>query len=202
MHLAETQEEVAFLAGQRGVLGPMIEALLDQCGVTSPRRTPIESLEDCRGQARPGALAHMNYVADEEIDRLAESGHVVIYCPRAHHFFGHSPHPFLRMRAAGVPVAFGTDSLASNTSLSILDELHYVHTQVPEAPSPDELLRMATLDAAHALDLADQIGSLEPTKQADLAAFPCSPDTSDPVGDLLASPAPAEAVWIAGLRVV
>lgn len=202
MHLAETPQEIRFLRGETGVLGTMIEKLLRQRGVTSPRQSPLEFLADCAKGLRPGALAHMNYVEDDEIERLADTGHVVIYCPRAHRFFGHTPHPFLKMRAAGVPVALGTDSLASNSSLSMLDELHHVHTQVPNPPSPDELLRMATLEAARALGLDDRVGSLEAGKQADLAAFPCQPRTEDPVRALIEQPQPAQATWLAGRQVV
>jgi cytosine/adenosine deaminase-related metal-dependent hydrolase len=52
------------------------------------------------------------------------------------------------------------------------------------------------------LNLDDQIGSLEAGKQADLAAFPCSPNIVDPVRALLESPVPAQAVWVAGQRVI
>jgi cytosine/adenosine deaminase-related metal-dependent hydrolase len=202
MHLAETREEVAFLRGQKGALSPTIEYLLRDYGIGSPRRSPIDLLAECSGGFRHGSLAHANYVADDEIEQLAETGHVVIYCPRAHRFFGHTPHPFMKMRAAGVAVAVGTDSLASNTSLSLLDELHYVHTQVPNPPLPRELLRMVTLDAAHALDLADHIGSLEVGKCADLAAFPCSPSVDDPIRALVETPVSPSAVWVAGQRVI
>lgn len=202
MHVAETEQEIAFLEGRSGALGRVFEKLLGQCGVCSPRQSPIEYLERCTGGLRRGALAHMNYVADGELARLAGLGHTVVYCPRAHHFFGHGAHPFLKLRAAGVRVALGTDSLASNSSLSLLDELHFVHTQVPGAPPPPELLRMATLEAAAALDLADRIGSLEPGKQADLAAFPCPRHVTDPVRHVVENPAAACAVWVAGRRFI
>lgn len=202
MHLAETPQEVAFLRGKKRALGWTIGRLLKRRGVRSPRRPPIDFLAECSAGLHRGSLAHVNYVTDDEIGRLAEAGHVVIYCPRAHRFFGHSPHPFMKMCAAGVTVALGTDSLASNDSLSVLDELHFVYTQVADAPSPDQLLRMATLDAARALNLDDRIGSLEPGKQADLAAFPCSPNATDPARTLLEAPVPAKAVWVAGQRVI
>lgn len=202
MHLAETPEEVAFLRGEKGVLSRTIERLLQQCGVKAPLCSPAQLLADCSRDCRPGSVAHANYVADDDFELLAAGGHVVVYCPRSHHFFRHTPHPFARVRAAGITVALGTDSLASNESLSILDELHHVHSLVEEAPPPDELLRMATLDAARALDLDDRIGSLEPGKQADLAAFPCPPDVADPVRRLIDAPVAAHAVWVAGGRVI
>jgi cytosine/adenosine deaminase-related metal-dependent hydrolase len=202
MHLAETPEEVAFLRGERDAPSPMIERLLRQCGVTTPLRSPARLLADCAHGHRPGSVAHANYVADEELELLATARPVVIYCPRSHHFFRHTPHPFMRMRAAGITVAIGTDSLASNQSLSPLDELHHLHTQVPQAPAPDDLLRMATLDAARALNLDDRIGSLEPGKQADLAAFACPRDIDHPLRHLVGEPAPAHALWVAGQRVI
>ena len=202
LHLAETPEEVAFLRGEKGVLSPKIERLLKQCDVKAPLCSPAKLLADCSRDCRPGSVAHANYVADDEFDLLAAAGHVVVYCPRSHHSFRHTPHPFMRMRAAGITVAVGTDSLASNASLSVLDELHHVHSRVAHPPPPDELLRMATLDAARALDLDDRIGSLELGKQADLVAFPCPHEATDPARQLIEAPVAAGAVWVAGKRVV
>jgi cytosine/adenosine deaminase-related metal-dependent hydrolase len=202
IHLAETPEEVAFLRGEKGAFAPMIERLLEQCGVTSPLCSPIDLLADCGRGLRRGSLAHANYVTEDEFGRLAETGHSVIYCPRSHRFFGHVPHPFVRMHAAGVPVTFGTDSLASNESLAMLDELKHVLLHVPDSPAPGELLCMTTLAAARALDLDREIGSLEPGKQADLATFPCAPEATDPVRSLIETSPPAQAVWVAGQRVI
>jgi len=201
IHWAESSEEVAFLREGPKRLPFFLRVLLWRHGITSPRLPPMEFLDRCCEGAKPGALAHVNYIDDRELERLAAAGHTVVYCPRAHHFFGHPPHPLPLLRRAGVPVALGTDSLASNESLSVLDEAHHVYTRVPDAPSPHELLRMVTLDGAWALGLADQIGSLEVGKQADLAAFPCAPDERDPIAALITRPAPPSAVWVAGRRV-
>ncbi|MBU0618423.1 MAG: amidohydrolase family protein, partial [Planctomycetes bacterium] len=202
LHLAETPEEIAFLHGEKGVMSRTIERLLKQCGIVAPLCSPIALLANCSRDYRSGSIAHANYVADDEFELLAAAGHLVVYCPRSHHFFRHAPHPFMRMRAAGITVTLGTDSLASNESLSMLDELHHIHTHVEGAPAPGELLRMATLDAARALDLDGQIGSLEPSKQADLAAFPCPHEATDPARQLIEAPVAAGAVWVAGKRVV
>jgi cytosine/adenosine deaminase-related metal-dependent hydrolase len=202
MHLAETSQEVAFLRGEQRALGWMIERLLRKYGVESPLCSPTKLLANCSRDCRRGSIAHANYVAEDEFDLLAAAGHVVVYCPRSHHFFRHTPHPFMRMRGAGITVAIGTDSLASNASLSMLDELHHVHSLVGEAPPPDELLRMATLDAARALDLDDRTGSLEPGKQADLAAFTCPGEVADPIQQLIEARGAACAVWVAGRRII
>jgi imidazolonepropionase-like amidohydrolase len=64
------------------------------------------------------------------------------------------------------------------------------------------LLKMVTLDAARALGLQEQIGSLAAGKLADLVAFPCAVDTIDSRAAVLErAPAPV-GVWVAGQRVV
>jgi aminodeoxyfutalosine deaminase len=201
-HWAETREEVAFLAGQTDALPTFLHALLDQCDVRSPGLTATAYLDRCVGACRPGILAHVNYVDDADIARLAAAGHAVVYCPRAHRFFGHRPHPFRRLQVAGVTVAIGTDSLASNESLSILAELRHLRQNVADSPPADALLRMATLDAARALRLDARIGSLELGKAADLAAFSCPANAPDPLAALIDAAPDAVGVWVAGKRVV
>jgi len=167
---------------------------------------PIEFLESCLaggvGRVPPGALAHVNYLEGPEVDRLARSGHAVVYCPRAHHYFDHEPHPFPRLLKAGVRVAVGTDSRASNWSLSLLEELRHIRRHVPQAPAPADLIRLITIEAAAALRLADRIGALEPGRLADLAAFPCCPGSEDPLAGLIDTSPPASGVWVSGRRVV
>ncbi len=201
-HWAETHEEIAFLAGQSEAMPAFLQALLRQCGVQSPHLSSGAYLDSCVNGNRPGLLAHVNYVSDADVAGLAAAGHCVVYCPRAHRFFGHPPHPFRRLQAAGLTVAIGTDSLASNDSLSILAELRHVRLNVADAPSAPVLLQMATLDAARALRLDSTIGSLEPGKLADLAAFPCPPDAVDPLAQVIDSDPPALAVWVAGQRII
>ena len=77
----------------------------------------------------------------------------------------------------GIRVALGTDSLASNPDLSILAELRHVHQHYPDVPG-DVLLRMATLSGAEALGWADDTGSLEAGKSADLVVVPLAAGAS------------------------
>jgi cytosine/adenosine deaminase-related metal-dependent hydrolase len=215
-HWAETREECAFLLGQR-TLHPFLDTLLTQCGLRSPGLPPIEHLERCCRRAapaegggtdaedgppvRPGALAHYNYPAAGDAERLAAAGHVVMYCPRAHRFFQHTPHPYRALQRASVTVALGTDSAASNESLALLAECRFVARDTVDPPSPDVLLRMVTLDAAKALRLDERIGSLTVGKFADLAAFPCDAVTDDPAAMLVTQAPAACGVWVAGRRV-
>lgn len=200
-HWAETREERAFLAGDIGALPPWLLGPMQRHGVAPPGMSAIDYLEECCADCRPGTLAHVNYLERGEARRLAEAGHTVVYCRRAHTFFGHAPHPFRELMQAGVTVAMGTDSAACNDNLVLLEELRFLRDQLHAPPSAETLLRMVTINAARALGLDNQIGTLEPGKQADLAAFPCDPNAPDPVAALVDRAPPAVGVWVAGDKV-
>ena len=70
-------------------------------------------------------LVHANYLTTEQWQWL-NPPLTVVYCPRTHAYFGHDPHPYLEMHADGVQVCLGTDSLASNPDLSILEEARFL----------------------------------------------------------------------------
>ncbi len=122
----------------------------------------------------------------------------VVYCPRTHAAFGHRPHPLPWLLERGVRVALGTDSLASNPDLSVLAEVRFLHQHRPDVPG-DVLLRLATLNGAEALGWAEETGSLEAGKSADLVVVPLAPgERRDPYERLLASDLPVERVLCRG----
>lgn len=202
-HWAETREELAFLAGEPvGLPEWLLEHLQVRLGMPSPRKSALALLEEVSRGLPPGIVAHMNYATPDDAARLAALGHTVAYCPRAHQFYGHTPHPFRMLQVAGVRVVLATDSAASNTDLHLLAEAQHVWRQA-EAPAPDALLRMITSDAATALGCGAQIGTLAAGRWADVAAFPLSAGkVADPARDLVEhAPRPC-GVWVAGQRVV
>jgi cytosine/adenosine deaminase-related metal-dependent hydrolase len=115
-------------------------------------------------------LAHCNYFPLEDMAYFGFDMSVV-YCPRTHAAFGHPPHPFREFLAGRVRVCLGTDGLSSNPDLDPLAEARFVHGRYPDF-SGDTLLRMITLSGAEALGWADETGSLEPGKSADLVVVP------------------------------
>ncbi len=219
-HWMETREECAFIRGEVAAPHPFLASLLAQCRIVSPRRPPLEYLAACvaqpeaphaapRGEALacagssataalPLLLAHMNYPEPGDARRVAAMGASVAYCPRAHRFFGHPPHPYRTYRDAGVNVLLATDSLASNWSLSLLEEARFVRRETPDPPPAEILLEMITRCAARALGLDALVGTLEPGKQADLAVFPCPAGTDDPATFLVDHAPAAQGVWVAG----
>ncbi len=201
-HLAETREEEQFL---RDGTGPFRE-LLEQFGLWDgsyepPGCSPVEFAERIGLLACQPLLAHVNYPSDADLDVLAASSASVAYCPRTHAYFGHAPHRWREMLARGINVCIGTDSLASNETLSVLDELRFLHRAQPDV-SPEQLLHMGTLAGARALGLAGQIGALEPGKRADLAVLPIGRGKTDsPWEAVLAGADPPSVTFVGGHRV-
>ncbi len=118
--------------------------------------------------------AHCIYVDDEEIAMLADSGTWVSHCPASNAKVEARLPPVVSMLRRGVRVALGTDWAPTNNGMDLFDEmkcagiLNKVAAAAPEAMPVDRLLAMATIDAARALGLDAQIGSLEPGKRADI----------------------------------
>ncbi len=200
MHVAETLEEVAYLRGIGELPGSTVGGLFYR-HAPPPRCEVADYVRRIADNARPGALVHMNYLTETDLRAVAGWPHTVVYCPRAHRFFGHTPHPLPQLLRAGARVALGTDSLASNESLSALDEARFVAERFLSDVDAATLMRMITLDAAGALGLADRIGTLEAGKLADIAAFDVPPDV-EPLAHVLHHGHKAQAVWVHGREVV
>jgi cytosine/adenosine deaminase-related metal-dependent hydrolase len=111
----------------------------------------------------PALLAHVNDCSDDDLGRLTRSSASVVFCPRAHAYFGHEKvlgrHRWQEMLAAGVNVCLGTDSIINLPMeecdrLSTLDDarLLYRRERVQAAP----LMQMITVNGAMALGLDPQ----------------------------------------------
>ncbi len=201
MHVLETREEAAWLRGERGRLDTLLETYDLPTAKQPHRGGAVERLREAGVLDRFPLLAHMNYATQSDVKELALQNASVVWCPRAHAFFGHADYPLQSMLDAGINVCVGTDSLASNESLSILDELRFVrrHTRAVNAHT---LLEMGTVRGARALGLEHCLGGLTPGKWADFAVLPLDRVASDePLANLLdAHQSPCE-VRIAGERV-
>ena len=92
-------------------------------------------------------MIHGNYLGPDDYELLAANRDqlAVVYCPRTHAAFPNRPYPLHAMLENKVRVLLGTDSLATNPSLSILEELAYCQHRQPSI-SPGKLIEMATVD--------------------------------------------------------
>lgn len=190
VHLAEAEEEIRYV--KEGT-GPIRERLLKKVGRDRPSHeirseTPVE-LFHRHGLLSPSTLAvHAVHLETDDVERLASSGASVAHCPRSNHLLGNGTAPIPEYLAKGIRVGLGTDSLASNESLSLWDEMRFALKLHEGRISPEGLLKMATLEGADALGLSKEAGSLEPGKQADLIAVRIRDlDEEDPYRSLLSS---------------
>lgn len=187
IHTAESRAERDLVTGGTGDFAPGLQAR----GIPTPvRGRSTIAMLDRLGvlRARP-MLIHCVDVDAEDIRLIAESGCTVAHCPVANAKLGHGVAPYGALRDAGIPVGLGTDGVGSNNRLDLLEEARIasllqraVHRH-PELLPADELLRLCTIDGARTLGLEDQIGTLEPGKQADLCAVSLAAPHVRPVYD-------------------
>ncbi len=169
MHLAETRAELECLAAGTGDLVEMLTAAgIWQGPLYRGGTRPLDFLRPLAPLPRV-AIAHGNYLADDELDFLAaRPNFTVVYCPRTHAFFGHRDHPWQKLGERGAVVAIGTDGRCSNPDLSVWAELQFLRRNFPTTDA-GQLLKMGTLHGAIALGLDDRLGTIEPGKSPGLA---------------------------------
>lgn len=117
-------------------------------------------------------FAHGIHLSDRECTRLSESGSTVLHCPTSNTFLGSGLMSMRHMRKQGRPVHLGlaTDVGAgtSYSMLATLGEAYKVQMLTGYKPSAFELFHMATMGNAGRLGLAQETGSLDVGKFADL----------------------------------
>ncbi len=174
VHAAESPVETAWLRDGSGEIGSVLYAAagwpVDRDA--APGCSPIAYLSGLGVLDAQPLLAHGVQVDGHDLALLARSGSAVAHCPRSNTSLGCGRLPYAAYRASGVRLGLGTDSRASSPSLSLWDELaaaYAAHTAAGESPSPNDLLRLATLGGAEALGLAQELGSLDAGKHTALA---------------------------------
>jgi cytosine/adenosine deaminase-related metal-dependent hydrolase len=172
IHLAETADEEAFTRNGGGRFVEFLQEVgIWDDDIPAAHCSPVELCRSAGILGPKTLITHGNYVSDTDISIIAASDASVAYCPRTHHAFGHAPHPFREMLKAGINVCIGTDSLASNPSLSILDELRFLRRLHSDLAALD-LLTLGTLRGAVALGFDAEVGSLTVGKAADIVVIP------------------------------
>ncbi|HVC29094.1 MAG TPA: TRZ/ATZ family hydrolase [Gammaproteobacteria bacterium] len=173
-------------------------------------KRPLARLAEL-GLLTPNLMAvHMTQLTHDEISALAGSGIHVVHCPESNLKLASGFCPVAKLLAAGINVAIGTDSAASNNDLDMLGEMRSaallakgVSGDAAALPAAD-CLRMATLNGARALGIDQETGSLLPGKWADIAAVDMSEPECQPLYNPLsqlvyaASRGQISDVWVAG----
>lgn len=168
VHLAESQDESALLERADGGFA----AAWTRRGIplpAMPGASPVRWLDQL-GVLGPQTLCiHVVRASDADLDRLAARRAAIAHCPRSNQWHGHGTAPLRGMLDRGLRVGVGTDSVASVSPLDLLAEARAARSIA--GLSPIEALRLVTLDAARALGLDGELGTLASGKWGDLAIF-------------------------------
>ena len=170
-HLAESGEEMQMF---RDGAGPMFDFLksigrpMGDCGGA----TPVSRFLRTRTVDKHWIVAHLNELdaGDFKLLEVAPKFHVA-HCPRSHSFFQHVPFALEELRRRGFNICLGTDSLASNSDLSLFAEMRELLRTQPGL-SPRDAVEMATLHGAAALGRQARLGCIRAGAAADLIAVP------------------------------
>ncbi|MFL6275614.1 MAG: 5'-deoxyadenosine deaminase [Blastocatellia bacterium] len=193
-HASENREEIALVERETGLRN--ID-YLNSVGLAAPNVV----------------LAHCVHLSDGEMAILKQSGAHVAHCPSSNLKLGSGLARVAEMKAHGISVTLGADGAPCNNRLDMFTEMRTAALlqkalHGPEALPALAVLRMATMDGARALGLADEIGSIEAGKRADLILVNLDRLHTTPHPDLVstivyaAQSSDVEMVWIDGRRVL
>ncbi|HEY1179532.1 MAG TPA: amidohydrolase family protein, partial [Phytomonospora sp.] len=132
---------------------------------------PVDTLRS-HGLLRPGTVyVHGNSLPDAELKLIADSGGTASVAPAVEARMGHGAPVLARFRAAGVPTGLGVDVVTTVAGdMFALMRAAMLGLDASGGPrlSPAEALRLATIEGAAVLGMADRVGSLAVGKQADV----------------------------------
>jgi cytosine/adenosine deaminase-related metal-dependent hydrolase len=188
IHVGETAGEVELLRSGGGPFRDQADRLAH--GFEVPGASPVRYL-DALGILDDAICIHAVHVDAADAELLARCARGVVLCPRSNAFLENGVPPVSLLRRAGVRLALGTDSSASNDDLDMFAEARALASIDPTI-RPSELLAMMTREAARLLAIDDSFGALEPGMQADLVGVRVSVEPGhDPVAAFLNADAPS-----------
>jgi cytosine/adenosine deaminase-related metal-dependent hydrolase len=170
VHLAESAEELEFVRQGAGPWRDLLEEMGTWNDAWTPHGgSPVEYLADLGFLDNRVLAVHGVQLTDDDVARLRSLGPTIVSCPRSNKYVGVGSPPLESFYAMRVPVAFGTDSLASVENLNIFAELAEARRIAPRVPAA-QLIESATRCGAEALGFGSEYGTIEPGKRAALIA--------------------------------
>lgn len=172
-HASENKSECEIVEGETGKRNIMY---LDSVGITGSRVV----------------LAHCVHLDTEEMETLMSTKTNVAHCPSSNLKLGSGLARVAEMLARKIPVSLGADGAPCNNRLDMFTEMRTAAllqklAQGPEVLPAARVLRMATIDGAHALGLEQEIGSIEAGKRADVIVVDLNRLHSSPSPDVVSA---------------
>jgi len=205
MHLAESVAESEFFRDASGSIAADLYPFVGWHDyLPAPQHmTPTGWLAATKAFSADFLAVHGVHLEEADQKILKTAGCTVVLLPRSNENLAVGRAPAAALLRAGIPLALGTDSLASNDSLSLWDEMRFLLDAFPQLFTPVDAVRMATINAARAIKRDGDAGSLEPGKQADfLVVRPSALPDAARLYEQLLDHARIEGVWCAGSKAV
>jgi cytosine/adenosine deaminase-related metal-dependent hydrolase len=184
IHAAESEAETELV---KNGSGPIMDSFRSR-GIewSPPVTTPIGYLQSLGVLNRGTLLVHCIHMQPSDYEILQKQGVCVAHCPKSNVRLQHGFMNLASMRSHQILTGLGTDSVASNNSIDVFEEMRFASANPcwmagQQRLSSQEALRMATLGGAEALGMSNSIGSLEREKQADIIAVDLSQPHNLPV---------------------
>ncbi len=166
IHNQESDGEQLLFKGEKGPLYEALSSLVTDyekwCpSVTSSLKYTLDQLES----AEKTLLVHNTYTSEADLSHSEQTRQEKFWvlCPNANLYIENKLPDISLFRSKKLKIALGTDSLASNNQLSILEEMKTISHIYPEIPLK-ELVLWATMNGSRALNISDRFGQLEPGK--------------------------------------
>ena len=170
LHVGETEKEVAGCVERHG-------------------KTPVKYLDSLGFFDYGGGGFHCNYFTDEEVEIFKKHNCYIVTCPCSNLKLASGIAPLVRYKKAGLNIAIGTDGAGSNNALDMFREMYLVSTlqkvttKDPTTMDGFEVLKMATVNGAHALGLNDS-DVLDVGKNADIIMIDLKNPAMQPINNI------------------
>lgn len=170
IHNQESEEENKLFRYKKGEFLAFYEQMgMDVSEFKAQARNSLQSYLPYIPVSNKLILVHNTYTSLKDLDFVERLGRKVYFCfcPKANLYIEGRLPRIENFLWGGQRIVLGTDSLASNDSLDILEELKTIHAAVPDLEF-NETIKWATLNGAQALDMDEELGSLEVGKRPGL----------------------------------
>jgi aminodeoxyfutalosine deaminase len=169
LHVAESASEIEFLRSTTGSFRDFLERRGAWDATFLPGGNDLDGtvmyLQQLGVLDSKTLCVHCVHITENEMYLLVEKDAHVCLCPGSNRFLRVGKAPVESMLRHGLLPGLGTDSIASNKTLDLWREMRIIREEYPEV-DPGEILGMATLGGAAALQCEDDFGSLSPRRRA------------------------------------
>ncbi len=167
IHMQESEHENDFIGYAKGAyidLYRKFNITFDAALLKPTGRTSLYSYLPVMPRDKNVLFVHNVITTEQEVEAVAEYSDRIYFsfCPKSNMYIQNRVPDFTRFKKVWNRCTIGTDSLASNTTLNILEEMKLINIPF------EEKLKWATINGAKALNIADKYGSLEIGKRPGL----------------------------------